>query len=64
LPEPIKKEYPINALGSIQQLSIQILKYDGSDVGIDTPDDEDVTSFTFEIVQTVADTSNLQSNMI
>ena len=64
MPEPIKKVYPINALGSIEQLSIKILKYDGSDVGMDGVDDEDITSFTFEIVQTVADTSSLQSNMI
>ena len=64
MPEPIIKNYPINALGSIEQLSIRLLKYDGTDVGMNTPDDEDITSFTFEIVQTVADTSNLQSNMI
>jgi len=64
MPEPVQKVYPINALGSLEQLSIKLHKHDGNDVGMDGVDDEDITSFTFEIVQTVADTSSLQSNMI
>ena len=69
MPEPIKKEYPINALGSLEQLSIRLHKHDGSDIPMsggtgNGTDPEDLTSFTFEIVQTVADTTSLQSQII
>ncbi len=69
MPDPIKKEYPINALGSLEKLTIRLHKHDGSDItmtgGTGGGDDPvDLTSFTFEIVQTVADTKSLQSQII
>ena len=65
MPDPVKKVYPINALGSIEQLTIHLMKYDGTTIDMSsTTPVNDYTSFTFEIVQSVADTSNLQSDMI
>ena len=65
MPDPVKKVYPINALGSIEQLTIHLMKYDGTTIDMSTTTPvNDYTSFTFEIVQSVADTSNLQSDMI
>ena len=61
MPDPIKKIYPINGLGSLEQLTIQLHDHNGDNIVLNN---SDYTSFTFEFVQSVADTSELQGSII